>query len=361
MALATRETEGTRSVAAQTGGSTIAGTDLLGSLRRVANEGRTYYLLGYTPENTTRDGMFRRIEVTVNRPDVTVRARGGYFAPADGSDTRRADSDTLDPDVRAALDSPFGTPGIPMRLTSYALGPQVGGAVRTLLVAEAETAPLRVQPRDGRYSATLDSYVLVHDRTRGSFQRNERVIELNVPVSAWSELTQRGIPLQREFDLAPGHYQATVLVRDRATGAIGSVRHDFEVPQPRAFRITTPVVTDVVLPAAAGQAPRPVPIASRSFRAGTRIAAAFEIIGVTEGGPTGPAVSVSYALKRADGATVASAPAQAIKPNAAGQFGVTVGVTLPAGTAGEYELVLSVRDERAIRVLEHVEPIQIEP
>jgi hypothetical protein len=362
MALAMRETEGTRSIAAQTGGMTIAGSDLLRGLHRVANEGRTYYLLGYSPENARRDGAFRKIEVTVNKPDVTVRARGGYFAPSSERDTSRRDAGTLDPAVRAALDSPFGAPGIPMRLTSYALGPQIGGTVRTLLVAEADPAPLRLQPRDGRYTATLDSYVLVHDRARGSLERNERVVEVNVPEAAWVELADRGIPLQREFDLAPGHYQATVLVSDRNTGAVGSVRHEFEVPQPRELRLTTPIVTDIVQPPAApGAAPRPVPIASRRFTAGTRIAAAFEVIGAADGGRGGPAVAVGYALKRADGAIVASSPAQAIKPNASGQFGVTIGVTLPPAATGRHELVLSVRDENVGRVIEHVEPLEIVP
>jgi VWFA-related protein len=361
MALAARETEGARGLAADTGGSTIAGTGLLGGLQRVANEGRTYYLLGYSPANARRDGRFRKIEVTVNRPAVTVRARGGYFAPSGERETPR-DAGTLAPEVRAALDSPFGAPDIPLRLTSYALGPQVGGTVRTLLVAEADPAPLRLQPRDGRYAATLDSYVLVHDQTRGSLERNERVIELNVPAAAWPELARRGIPLQREFDLAPGHYQATVLVRDRATGTLGSVRHEFEVPPPREFRITTPIVTDMLQAAgAAGQLPRPIPVARRTFAAGSRIAAAFEVLGASEAGSDGPRVSVAYTLRRADGTEVAAAAPQILARNAAGQLAVAIGIALPAGAAGEHELHLSVRDEQAVRVIEHVEPLTLVP
>ena len=361
MALAGREAEGTRSVAADTGGSTIAGTNLLAGLARVANEGRTYYLLGYSPANTRRDGRFRTIRVTVNRPGVTVRARGGYFAPSNERETPRADPDTLNPDVRAALDSPFGAPGIPMRLTSYVFGPQAGGTVRALLVAEADPQPLRLQPRDGRYAATLESYVLVHDRTRGSLERNERVVELNVPEAAWPELARRGIPLQREFDLAPGHYQATVLVRDRATGTIGSVRHEFEVPQPREFRITTPIVTDMLQPpAAAGQPPRPIPVARRTFAAGSRIAAAFEVLGAAEAAG-GPQVSVGYTLRRADGTEVAAAAPQRMTRNGAGQLAVAIGIALPPGAAGEHELHLSVRDEQAVRVIEYVEPLTLVP
>jgi VWFA-related protein len=358
MALIAREADGTRSVAVDTGGSVVTGTNLMAGLARIANEGRSYYLLGYSPANTRRDGRFRKIEVTVNRANLIVRARGGYVAPAEREPPRPL-PDTLDPAVRAALDAPFGAPGIPMRLTSYVVGPPVGGKLQTLLVAEADPAPLRLQPKGGRYVATFDSYVLVHDRDRDALERGEKLVELDLPADIFARVTQTGVPIQREFSLEPGRYQATVLLRDRATGLIGSVRHEFAVPAPNQFRISTPIVTDTILPAAAGQPGRPVPIARRTFKAGTRILAAFDIYGVTENAPGSPQVSVAYALRRADGTLVAASQPQTLKPNTRGQFSVTIGVMLPAGASGEHTLHVSVRDEPAVRVLEHVEPMTI--
>jgi VWFA-related protein len=360
MGFAPRESEGIRSVASETGGTTVSGTNLLPQLTRIANEGRAYYLLGYSPRNTARDGKFRKIEVTVNRPGVTVRARGGYFAASPDKGAPQPDPDKLNPDVRAALDSPFGASGIPMRLTSYVLGPQVGGKVQTLLVAEADLASLGLQARNGRYTAMLDSYVLVHDRERDALERNERVVELNLPPDAYAQVARSGLPLQREFALDPGRYQATVLVRDRATGILGSVRHDFEVTPPREFRITTPIVTDVVQGATPGQSPRPVPIARRVFKGGTRIAVAFEVLGARETAGA-PQVGVAYTLRRSDGTQVAASAPQALKPNTLGQLGATIGILLPTGASGEHELHLSVRDEQAVRVIEHVETLEIVP
>jgi hypothetical protein len=326
---------------------------------RVVNEGRSYYLLGYTPRNTRQDGKFRKIEVSVNRPNVTVRARGGYFASSPERAPSAPDPEKLDPEVRAALDSPFGASAIPMRLTSYVLGSQPGGKVLTLLVAEGDPAPLRLQPKGGQYSATLDSYVLVHDRDRGALQRNERVVELKMPPQVFARVAQTGIPIQREFSLEPGRYQATVVLRDRGTGAIGSVRHEFEVPVAQGFQITTPIVTDTVEPGAAGQPPRPVPIARRTFKAGTRIAAAFDILGATQNAG-GPQVTVAYTLRRVDGTQVPSAQPQPVKPNARGEIPVLIGIQLPAD-AGDYDLHVSVRDEAAVRVIEHVEFLVVTP
>jgi VWFA-related protein len=48
---------------------------------QIAHEIRNQYILAYTPLNSTLDGTFRAIKVTVNAPGhLTVRTRNGYFA-----------------------------------------------------------------------------------------------------------------------------------------------------------------------------------------------------------------------------------------------------------------------------------------
>ncbi len=44
----------------------------------IAEELRRQYWLGYYPANTARDGRYRKIRVTVNNPEVVIRARDGY-------------------------------------------------------------------------------------------------------------------------------------------------------------------------------------------------------------------------------------------------------------------------------------------
>lgn len=47
---------------------------------QVADELRHQYMLGYYPSNRARDGSYRRIRVTVDRPGVRIRARSEYRA-----------------------------------------------------------------------------------------------------------------------------------------------------------------------------------------------------------------------------------------------------------------------------------------
>ena len=78
------------SMAETSGGFAIRNTNDLGAgLARISRESRSYYLIGYVPQNDRADGRFRQIEVKVKRPGVRVRARKGYFAVDAESGGRR--------------------------------------------------------------------------------------------------------------------------------------------------------------------------------------------------------------------------------------------------------------------------------
>ena len=71
-----------RTLAENTDGIAVVDTnDLRGGLRKVVNDVSAYYLLGYYSTNTKLDGRFHRIQVKMKRPNTTVKARRGYFAP----------------------------------------------------------------------------------------------------------------------------------------------------------------------------------------------------------------------------------------------------------------------------------------
>jgi len=53
--------------------------DLKGVFEQVAAELRTVYSMAYTPTNRNYDGSFRKIRVQVNKPEVVIRTRPGYY------------------------------------------------------------------------------------------------------------------------------------------------------------------------------------------------------------------------------------------------------------------------------------------
>ena len=53
------------------------------ALAKIDQRSRSFYLIGYVPLNTAMDGQYRHVRVDVNRPDLTVSHRHGYFAGKD--------------------------------------------------------------------------------------------------------------------------------------------------------------------------------------------------------------------------------------------------------------------------------------
>ena len=111
--LTTERYVGVETMAEETGGLILRGTNDLGpGLARISAESRSYYLLGYHPTSPARGGQFRKIEVKVTRPGLTVRARKGYEAagPARAEASRARDEGA----------------DVPLRLATYALEPVTG-------------------------------------------------------------------------------------------------------------------------------------------------------------------------------------------------------------------------------------------
>jgi len=68
-------------LADQTGGFLIHDTnDLTNGLRRISDDMHGYYMVTYVPKNEDYDGRFRHIAVKVNRSNIEVQTRKGYYA-----------------------------------------------------------------------------------------------------------------------------------------------------------------------------------------------------------------------------------------------------------------------------------------
>ena len=73
-----------RTLAQETGGRAFFPAkieDLNGVYAQIADELASQYTLGYASTNQRRDGAWRRVNVTVARPNITPRTKKGYYAP----------------------------------------------------------------------------------------------------------------------------------------------------------------------------------------------------------------------------------------------------------------------------------------
>jgi hypothetical protein len=336
------ESAGAEALAADTGGLTIRGNDLAPGLARVNRESRTFYLLGFEPSDQRRDGRFRKIKVKAKRPGVVVRARKGYHAGPPRSEPTAA-RDTA-PGVLGTLAGMLERPDVPLRMTAYVLGDAADGRATVLLSAEADPAALALELREGKHVGAVESFAAVTSRDTLQAASGQRVHELALRSEVRERMATTWVPITHSFDLPPGRYQATLAVRDRGSERSGSVSYEFDVPPRGGLRITTPVLSDTLVPGKDGAASSPAPLARRVFAAGSRLACRFAVEGAgREAAGASPRVQIGYEILRRSGAVVTRTEWIPLEPDAVGALSTTFSLTL--NRAGAYELRLRARDE----------------
>ena len=339
------ESAGAAGLADDTGGFTVRNTnDLSAGAWRVAAESQVYYLLGFYPPEGKADREWRKLRVEVKRPGLTVRARKGYTLGSEMATARPRKAGEADPGpagdpaIARALDSAHEETGIPLRAIAYVQEPRPGDVVHVVLAAELDAAG--VAAREG--SARLEASAQVVMRDSGRFFRQDAAVTIAAAAGEgppWRAFT-------REFELPPGVGQVRVVVRDLASGAIGSVLQRLEVPFPGELRLSTPILTDRVEAAAdPGQPPRPALAAHRVFPPRGGLYCQYEVFGAARPGGAAPRVDASFELRRADGETLRKAPPTPIAVGADRRLVRMVGASLEGLEEGAYELVLEVSDE----------------
>ncbi len=350
-----QEAEGAVGVAADTGGFSVRNrNDLASGMGQIADESRAYYLLGYTPKNTRRNGKFRKIEVLVSRADVKVRARRGYFA-TDGRATS-VQAGEMPAEMQRAADAPFEVDGIGLRAAAYVFEKAPSGQARVELVADIGLGKLAFEQIDGRHFAAVNALLSVARLEGGAPRSISEMINLRLR----PEMREKAqyYPYRKSLHLEPGHYQARLVVHDRRGGVAGSVVHDFEVPKLDDWRVASPVLTDVATPSATGQ-PQLVPVARRDFPGAGTLLCSFEVYGsMPDSASRAPRVRLSYALRRGS-EELARGEAQPAASGAEGTLGVTFGLPLAALAPGGYELALQFVDEVSGRSKELREPFTV--
>jgi VWFA-related protein len=358
-----QEAEGSESLAADSGGFTVRNTnDFAKGIARIANESRSYYLIGYNPTDQRRDGRFRKIQVKLaGRKGLQVRARKGYYAPLDGPAREAAKPPAGDPDIQAALDSPYDAKEIPLRMTSYVFGETLLGKASVLVATEVDLRPFAFAEQEGRFVDTIEFLLVAAHRETGEFFRYDQKVEMRLQPETREKLSRTWYPIVRDFELAPGGYQAKIVVRDKNSGRVGTVVHEFEVPSLAEFRISTPVISDALREDTDARTPRPAVTARRTFAPGATVYAQFEVYGAERDRPTGmPRVTAGYVIQRRDGTVAATVPPSRITPTSLGRLSRIVGSPLGDAPPGEYELVLTLADEVSGKTLEVREPFTVE-
>jgi VWFA-related protein len=220
-----------RVLADETGGFASVNTnDMNGAFQRLVDDNSSYYMLGYYSTNDRRDGRFRKIEVRVNRPGLTVRARKGYVAARGRApETKLSGPNDASPELREAMTSPLPMSTLPMAASAAVFkGPAPNGSVVVSTLIGARD--LELTEKNGTFHNDLEVALMAVSQSGKTFSSDRNTINLLLKPDTVPRVRAGGFRVITAIDLPVGRYQLRVAAREANGKRAGSVFYDVEVP-----------------------------------------------------------------------------------------------------------------------------------
>lgn len=221
--------------------------DFSGIFSQVQKDSSVYYVLGFTSNNPLKDGRFRRIKVQVNRPDLKLDFRSGYYAGRDFEHLNRADREQQLEDELATqlprVDVPLyaGSAFFRQDDSHYYLS--------VSLVIPGSQIPF-VTEKD-KDNATIDIIGTVLEGGKLPVGRLRDTVKLAVETTR--QIRRKNVQYNTGFLLSPGNYHLKFVVRENQTGRIGSFETDVRIPDLRKapLKMSSVVLSSLRIPATA--------------------------------------------------------------------------------------------------------------
>jgi len=350
--------EGLRALAEQTGGfAVINNNNLAKGIQRIMNDQNSYYVLGYQPSSESFDAKklrFNKLEVKVLRPDLHVRYRSGFFSVRD--EDRTPPVKTPRQQIYAALTSPFYSNDIDLRLTSLlADDTKTGVFMRSLLYVNGADLKFTEEPGGWR-KASFEIVAMIFGDNGSIVDEVSRTETIKARAETLQEIIDNGfvstitVPIKK-----PGAYQMRVVMRDSATGRIGSASQFVEVPNLKKDRLTLSGILLQRLQKAGSPAPRQFQpdeqrdFARRRFHLGDNIRFDLSIYNARGAKTAQPNLTVQYRIFR-HGKEIFMAPEKPLAVSAAAVDSIDSTGVFKLGrnmAPGDYVLQVIVKDLQA--------------
>ena len=246
--------DGLNALAADTGGKALFNTnDLKKGLAPALKETSTYYLLAWKPDAASQKrGRFRNLEVKlVDRPDLTVRVRKGFFdldptpppTAAKSANPKEKEKPISAPaKLRESIAAPYPERALPILLSAdYYDVADKGPMVSTAIQMPGEFLVFGEQP-DGKIQAVVDVTGVFYD-DKGVPKSNfiERIVTTAPNLEAIKSYGN-DITFTYPTKLLPGLYQVRVAARDDKSGKTGSAHAWIEIPDLAKKKLTMSTV-----------------------------------------------------------------------------------------------------------------------
>jgi VWFA-related protein len=233
-------------LAEDTGGKAFFDSnDFSGVFSQVQKDTSAYYVLGFTSNNPLKDGHFRHLKVQLNRQDVKLEYRSGYYA---GRDFQHLNNSDREQQLTDELEAPLSQTDVAVYAGAhYFRQDDSHYYLDVSLVIPGSQIPF-VQAKE-KDNATIDiiGEVLANGKLPVGHQRDT----VKLAVDSAQQVRRKNVQYNTGFLLAPGSYHLKFVVRENRTGRMGTFETDVQIPDLRKspLRMSSVVLASQRVPA----------------------------------------------------------------------------------------------------------------
>jgi VWFA-related protein len=240
-------------LASDTGGRFYSDSnDFAPAFTRMQQDTSAYYVLGFRSTDATQDGRFRKLTIKVNRNDVKLEYRPGYYAPADYKHSNHEGREQQLED-QLASDLPATDVEVYLNALYFRTGPDKYTIPISILIPGSQIPFVKGGDRD---KATLDilgqvrAVVTPAPSAQSSTQtgstgpgtvvtRDEGDVRqtIKLAIDSSQQVRQKNIQYSTSFVLPPGRYQLKFVVRENETGKMGSFFTEINIPDLKKYPV----------------------------------------------------------------------------------------------------------------------------
>ena len=201
--------------------------DFSGVFSQVQKDSSAYYVLGFTSNNPLKDGKFRRLKVQVNRSDLKLDFRAGYYAGRDFEHLNRADREQQ---LEDELDAQLPRVDVPLYAgAAYFRQDEAHYYLAVSLVIPGSQIPF-VTEKD-KDNATID--IIGEALGGGKLRVGQLRDTVKLAVESTRQVRRKNVQYNTGFVLAPGSYHLKFVIRENQSGRMGSFETDVQIPDLR--------------------------------------------------------------------------------------------------------------------------------
>jgi VWFA-related protein len=207
-------------MASRTGGKAFYNTnDLKNAIREAIADASTTYTLGFYPADEHYDGKFHKFNVKAEHAGFgyDVRYRKGYF----DFQNKPTDDKARKAEIRDAVLSPLDSSALGMVIQTRRIDKPAPNSMEMVIYVDPKG--IGFQPTGDRMNCKVDVFFVQKNDRGNQFNGKDDTITLALTKENYDKVMTEGLSYHQVVPLVPQATQLRVVVRDDASGTLGSV------------------------------------------------------------------------------------------------------------------------------------------